>query len=254
MADGTILIPNAQLVMDVQNTDNVNSFLTPDPTTFPCHYKSTTDCDDFSLPNTQYSTAIPSRKSTRTTTLPLKLIYFVLSHTPRANQDLEKNGTWELPHIPPGKKEMDLIGFIRPNLKLMAVKNLLRYLLNSPGQGILSVNDSAMELKAYCDSDWASCPMTRISTTGYCILLCDSHIWGSNLELVGFIVITKTALYNWCQSLLFHAPELHLKVDCHIMRDQIKFGKINPSYVNTKEQLANVFNEVIAGSAPQASF
>nr|GEX87670.1 hypothetical protein [Tanacetum cinerariifolium] len=83
--------------------DSINSFLTPIPTTFPCHYKSTTDCDEFSLhntrvtadnipiqtppivepeptqtsqsntevPNTQSSTTIPSRKSTRTTTLPI---------------------------------------------------------------------------------------------------------------------------------------------------------------------------------------
>ncbi|GKE48242.1 cysteine-rich receptor-like protein kinase 8, partial [Tanacetum coccineum] len=44
------------------------------------------------------------------------------------------------------------------------------------GQGILLAKDSTVQLKAYCDSDWASCPMTRISTTGYCILLGDSLI------------------------------------------------------------------------------
>ncbi|GJW48148.1 cysteine-rich receptor-like protein kinase 8 [Tanacetum coccineum] len=44
------------------------------------------------------------------------------------------------------------------------------------GQGILLAKDSTVRLKAYCDSDWASCPMTRISTTGYCILLGDSPI------------------------------------------------------------------------------
>ncbi|GKD56895.1 ribosome-inactivating protein [Tanacetum coccineum] len=164
MADDTILIPNAWLVMDVQNTDSVNSFLTPDPTTFPCHYKSTTDCDDFSLPNTpatadnihnqtlpiakpestqpsqyhieasntQYSTAIPSRKSTRTTTLTLKLKYFVLNPVNFKEaiadsdwckamdvrlQDLEKNGTWELPHLPPGKKEIGSHWIYKTKLK-----------------------------------------------------------------------------------------------------------------------------------------
>ncbi|GJV80576.1 ribosome-inactivating protein [Tanacetum coccineum] len=334
MADDTILIPNAWLVMDVQNTDSVISFLTPDPTTFPCNYKSTTDCDDFSLPNTQYSTAIPSRKSTRTTTLPLKLKYFVLSHTPRANQvsqtplvpyfqdfinallvqkdpvnfkeaiadsdwckamdvrlqDLEKNGTWELPHLPPGKKEMDLIGFIRPNLKLMvtadkvldsslvcnlkkslyglkqaprqwfsklsnaligfgftqsdysfiksqlssmfhmkdlgeisyflgleAVKHLLRYLFNSPGQGILSVNDSAMELKAYCDSDWASFVSRSSAEAEYraMALTCCKVTWLvclfkdlgiTNLEHVGLHCDNQAALY--ITAILYFMPEL----------------------------------------------
>nr|GFA69286.1 cysteine-rich RLK (receptor-like protein kinase) 8 [Tanacetum cinerariifolium] len=60
------------------------------------------------------------------------------------------------------------------SVHMQAVKHLLRYLLNSPGQGILLAHDSAVQLKACCDSDLASCPMTRRSTTGYCILLGDS--------------------------------------------------------------------------------
>ncbi|XP_071727303.1 uncharacterized mitochondrial protein AtMg00810-like [Rutidosis leptorrhynchoides] len=47
-----------------------------------------------------------------------------------------------------------------------AAKHLLRYLLQAPAQGILLASNSAVELKAFCDSDWASCPMARSSTTG----------------------------------------------------------------------------------------
>ncbi|GJZ45341.1 cysteine-rich receptor-like protein kinase 8 [Tanacetum coccineum] len=51
------------------------------------------------------------------------------------------------------------------------------------GQGILLANDSAVQLKAYYDSDRASCPMTRRSTTGYYILLGDSPIsWKSKKQ------------------------------------------------------------------------
>ncbi|GJW84599.1 cysteine-rich receptor-like protein kinase 8 [Tanacetum coccineum] len=48
------------------------------------------------------------------------------------------------------------------------------------GQGILLAHHSKVKLTTYCDSDWASCPMIRRSTTGYCILLGDSPIsWKS---------------------------------------------------------------------------
>lgn len=66
---------------------------------------------------------------------------------------------------------------------MQAVKHLLRYLLNSPSQGIIVANDSAVKLTAYCDSDWASCLMSRRSTTGYCILLGKSPIsWKSKKQ------------------------------------------------------------------------
>ncbi|GKB89771.1 cysteine-rich receptor-like protein kinase 8 [Tanacetum coccineum] len=53
------------------------------------------------------------------------------------------------------------------------------------GQGILLAKSSVVQLTAYCDSDWANCPMTRRSTTGYCILLGASPIsWKSKKQHV----------------------------------------------------------------------
>ncbi|XP_021755416.1 uncharacterized protein LOC110720671 [Chenopodium quinoa] len=57
-----------------------------------------------------------------------------------------------------------------------AAKRLLRYLAGTVNQGILLASSSAAELIACSDSDWASCPNTRRSTTGYCILLGKSPI------------------------------------------------------------------------------
>ncbi len=52
-----------------------------------------------------------------------------------------------------------------------AAVRVLRYIKNSPGQGILLQADNSLELTAYCDSDWAGCPTSRRSITGYFIKL-----------------------------------------------------------------------------------
>jgi len=41
------------------------------------------------------------------------------------------------------------------------------YLKGNPGQGILLRHDSPLQLNGWCDSDWASCPLTRRSLTGW---------------------------------------------------------------------------------------
>lgn len=52
----------------------------------------------------------------------------------------------------------------------------MRYLKATVGQGILLVANSSLTLTAYSDSDWAACPETRHSLTGYCVTLGDSLV------------------------------------------------------------------------------
>lgn len=50
---------------------------------------------------------------------------------------------------------------------LVALLHTLRYVSHSVGQGILLNATSDIKLQAFTDSDWAACPNTRKSVTGY---------------------------------------------------------------------------------------
>ncbi|XP_019241521.1 PREDICTED: uncharacterized protein LOC109221499 [Nicotiana attenuata] len=68
-----------------------------------------------------------------------------------------------------------------PHLK--AASHLLRYLKADPSLGIFFSKDADYTVKAYYDSDWASCPDSRKSVTGYIVLLENSPIsWKSKKQ------------------------------------------------------------------------
>ncbi|XP_071735501.1 uncharacterized mitochondrial protein AtMg00810-like [Rutidosis leptorrhynchoides] len=161
------------------------------------------------------------------------------------------------------------------SVHFQAAKHLLKYLLNAPSQGVLLAKNSSVQLKAYCDSDWASCPMTRRSTTCYCILLGDSPIsWKSKKQGVvsrssaeaEYRAMALTCCeVTWLVSLLkdlgltdlgpveLHCDNqaaLHISANrvfhaCYFVRDQIKSGLIKPFYVHIKSQLADVFTKIV---------
>jgi hypothetical protein len=54
---------------------------------------------------------------------------------------------------------------------LTALKRLLRYLRGTVDYGLLRHRSSSAELFVYTDADWAKCPDTRGSTSGYAIFL-----------------------------------------------------------------------------------
>ncbi|XP_040960292.1 uncharacterized mitochondrial protein AtMg00810-like [Gossypium hirsutum] len=64
-----------------------------------------------------------------------------------------------------------------------AAIRIVRYIKKNPRQGILLSAAGRPEINAYCDSDWASCSMTRKSVPGFCIKLGDSLIlWKSKKQ------------------------------------------------------------------------
>nr|XP_016444963.1 PREDICTED: uncharacterized mitochondrial protein AtMg00810-like [Nicotiana tabacum] len=56
----------------------------------------------------------------------------------------------------------------------------VKYLKNAPGLGVFMKAESTQHLTCWCDSDWAACPNTRRSVTGYVVKFGESLVsWKS---------------------------------------------------------------------------
>ncbi|KAJ3684366.1 hypothetical protein LUZ61_013530 [Rhynchospora tenuis] len=164
-----------------------------------------------------------------------------------------------------------------------AAIRVMRYLKGSPGQGILLRAESDLTLYGYCDSDWATCPLTRRSLTGYFVMLGGSPIsWKtkkqhtvsrSSAEAEYRSMATTSCELIWLKTLLtslgishtqpmklmcdsqaalhiaanpvFHERTKHIEIDCHYVRDQIQAGCIVASHIRTNEQLADIFTKAL---------
>ena len=163
-----------------------------------------------------------------------------------------------------------------------AALRILRYLKSSPGQGIFLPADNPLDLHVYCDSDWASCPMSRRSLTGYLVKLGHAPIawktknqvtvsrssaeaeyramanatselvWIRNLLMFLGLPVAPARLYCDNQAALhiannpvFHERTKHIEVDCHFVRERILSGILTPEYLPTHEQLADIFTKAL---------
>ena len=170
------------------------------------------------------------------------------------------------------------------NVHMQAAKRILRYLIGNPEQGILLASSSAAELTAYCDSDWASCPTTRKSTSGYCVLLGNSPVsWKTKKQSV-VARSTAEAEYRamalaccevtWLSSLLkdmgltnlpptiiksdnqaalaiaanpvLHERTKHVEIDCHFIRDKITEGAVQAVHVPFHAQVADILTKQLS--------
>ncbi|KAI9200725.1 hypothetical protein LWI28_012359 [Acer negundo] len=166
-------------------------------------------------------------------------------------------------------------------LHMDAALRVIRYLKSAPGQGLFFPSNSDFRLRAYCDSDWAGCPLTRRSTSGYCVFLGSSLIsWRSKrqktvslssaeaeyramtgacceltwlrflLKDLGFTHHEPALLYcdnkaalHIAANPVFHERTRHIEMDCHYVRDKIQDGSVITRYVNSAHQLANVLTK-----------
>jgi hypothetical protein len=97
------------------------------------------------------------------------------------------------------------------------VKRILWYVRGMMSHGIRIHSSSSMAMVAYSDANWAGCPDTRQSTSGYCVFLGDTLVsWSSKRQMV-FLVQAPTRddrlLGTVTMCLLSTSPATRLIID-----------------------------------------
>ncbi|RVW97054.1 Retrovirus-related Pol polyprotein from transposon RE1 [Vitis vinifera] len=166
-----------------------------------------------------------------------------------------------------------------------AMIHILRYIKGTPGQGMLYEDRGHTQIVGYTDADWAGSPLDRRSTSGYCVFIGGNLIsWKSkkqnivvrsSAEVEYRAMALATCELIWLRQLLqelrfgkdeqiklvcdnqaalhiasnpvFHERTKHIEVDCHFIREKIASGCVATSFVNSNDQLANIFTKSLKG-------
>ncbi|XP_019191498.1 PREDICTED: uncharacterized protein LOC109186038 [Ipomoea nil] len=161
------------------------------------------------------------------------------------------------------------------------VKRVLRYIKGTLDFGLQLTPSVSTAIHAYSDSDWASCPVDRKSTSGYAVYLGSNLIsWLSkkqctvtrssteaeykaltdvSIEVTWVVsLLQELGLHSgqpatlWCDNLgvtylcanpVFHARTKHVEIDYHFVRDKVASGDFLVNYVSTTDQLADIFTK-----------
>jgi histone deacetylase 1/2 len=164
---------------------------------------------------------------------------------------------------------------------LTAVKRILRYLSGTIDHGLQLHRSTQTALTAYTDADWAGCPDTRKSTSGYGVFLGDNLVsWSSkrqqtvsrsSAEAEYRAVANAVAETCWLRQLMQelrqplqratvvycdnisavylstnpvqHQRTKHVEIDLHFVRERVAFGDVRVLHVPTTSQYADIFTK-----------
>ncbi|GKD03878.1 ribonuclease H-like domain-containing protein [Tanacetum coccineum] len=153
-----------------------------------------------------------------------------------------------------------------------ALKRIMRYVQGTLELGLQLYASATTSLVGYTDADWAGCPSTRRSTSGYCVFLGDNLLsWSakrqhtisrSSAEAEYRGVANVVAETAWIRNLLreLHSPLLtatlvycdnvsavymsanpvqhqrtkHIEIDIHFVRDMVKAGHVRVLHVPSR--------------------
>ena len=170
---------------------------------------------------------------------------------------------------------------------LKLVRRILRYVKGTINTGLHFTSHTTLDLCAFSDADWAGCPTTRRSTTGYCTFLGKNLVsWcakkqhtisRSSTEAEYRAMANTAAELTWLSFLLadlriplasppllycdnlsalhmtinpvFHARSKHIELDYHFVRERVALGLLVTHHIPSTEQVADLFTKPMSKSA-----
>jgi hypothetical protein len=174
---------------------------------------------------------------------------------------------------------------------LAIVKRILWYVRGTASSGLLLAARPSTYIVAYSDADWAGCPDTRRSTSGYCVYLGGALVsWSSkrqatvsrsSAEAEYRAVANAVADCVWLRQLLgelscpvskatvvfcdnvsavymstnpvHHRRTKHIELDIHFVREKVALGELRVVHIPTTQKLADVMTKGLH-AAPFQSF
>ncbi|GKF75860.1 ribonuclease H-like domain-containing protein [Tanacetum coccineum] len=162
-----------------------------------------------------------------------------------------------------------------------ALKRILRYVCGTLNYGLQLFSSSTTYLIAFSDADWAGCPTTGLSTSGYCVFSGNNLFsWSSKRQPtlsrssaeaeyrgVANVVAETCWLHNllrelhtslssatlvYCDNVsavyLSHNPVQHqhmkhIEIDIHFVKDLVVAGQVCVLHVPSRYQYADIFTE-----------
>jgi hypothetical protein len=153
----------------------------------------------------------------------------------------------------------------------MAMERILHYFCGTPDFGLLLCRSSGSNLVTYTNADWAGCPNTRRSTSGYAVFLGDNLVsWSakqqtvisrSSVEAKYHAVANGVAEATWLRQFLHelqaspsrytlvyydniiavylstnpiqHQHMKHVEIDLHFVREKVAIGHVRVLHVLT---------------------
>jgi hypothetical protein len=166
------------------------------------------------------------------------------------------------------------------------MKHILRYLQGTLDFGLLLRRSSSSDLVVYIDADWAGCPDTRRSTSGYAVFLGDNLVsWStkrqtvvsrSSAEAEYRAVANDVVEATWLRQLLHELQALlsrctlvycdninvvylstnpvqhqrmkHVEIDLHFIREKVAIDQVRALHVPITSQFADIFMKGLPSS------